>query len=89
MTKIKSKELWNLDITIAKFIYPRLVIFRKENIECYPGNLKSYKQWEEILDEMIWTFQAIQTINNCDENENKRINKGLKLFAKYFRSLWL
>lgn len=86
--KIKNKELWNLDVTIAAFIHPRLILLKKETLN-YPGNLKSEKQWYKILDEMIWTFEAIQTTNHCNDAENKRIQKGLNLFAKYFLALWL
>lgn len=49
-----NSELWSLDVTIAKFILPRLKAFR----EChcgYPGNLTDEK-WNEILDKMIVAF---------------------------------
>lgn len=87
-----DRELWSLDHTIAKFVLPRLIRFRE--VECgYPGNLTE-KKWDKILDQMIYSMKAV-----CDEwkgkislidaqVEEKRINRGLCLFGKYFRGLW-
>lgn len=86
-----NSECWNLDITIAKFILPRLKNFQKITIG-YPSKLKNEKKWNKILNKMIISFELIL---NDDENvkkykiENrKKIQKGLKLFAKYFTELW-
>lgn len=80
-------ELWSLDITISKFIYPRLVRFR-ETLYGHPCNL-SQKKWEEILDKMIEAFGYMsQNETIFDEDKLKIINDGLKLFRKYFRHLW-
>lgn len=43
--------------------------------------------------EIHWTLNSIATqFNNClqpyDEDYNKRIADGLKLFAIYFRDMW-
>jgi hypothetical protein len=58
-----------------------------------------HARWVWILDEMIWTFEQIV----CDDEETemilagdwnkrdlheKRISNGLRLFGKYYRSLW-
>lgn len=73
-----------------------------------------FARWDWILDEMIWTFEAIlegeskffdhsqvddnasfkdqinQTKVDTDglEANEKRITNGLRLFGKYYRSLW-
>ena len=62
LSKIRKEELWNLDCTINKFILPRLQKFNlllKDNkgIHGYPANLKNMKEWIDIIDEMIWSFQ--------------------------------
>lgn len=39
-TYVDCKETWNLDCTIAKFIIPRLKLYKKV-INGYPGRLNS------------------------------------------------
>jgi len=50
----------------------------------------SEKSWDYVLDEMIWTFDAIKNedIDHLDEKNYKRIINGLRLFSKYYLSLW-
>jgi len=88
-----DRELWSLDHTIAKFTLPRLIAF-KEGRFGYPGNLTEEK-WDNILDQIIWSMQAIidewegglEDIRDIRTHE-KKINKGINLFGKYFRHLW-
>lgn len=54
--KVKDSELWNLDLTIAKFILPRLIRF-KEFENSHPINFKSVEEWNEVVDKMIWSFE--------------------------------
>jgi hypothetical protein len=92
--KIKKKELWNLDFTLAKYILPRLIEFRKDKYLGYPTAARSYKNWLRIIDEMIWAMDYVLNEDwNKDEipiimEKEKRCAKGLKLFGKYFRNLW-
>ena len=49
------------------------------------------KVWDWMLDEMIWAMEQvvnedIQSIEDIEYQE--RISRGLKLFGKYYRSLW-
>ena len=37
LSKIQDSEYWNLDLTIIKFILPRLKKFKKINIHSYPN----------------------------------------------------
>lgn len=88
-----EKELWNLYASIALFIYPRLVAFRKMN-KSKPSHL-SDTEWDKILDEMIFAFQYVL---ETDEKPNqkleekaedyKKATRGLILFAKNFFDLW-
>ena len=84
-----DKETWNLDYTIAKFILPRLKRFRDVTI-CYPPELKSFDEWQKILDKMIWSFESM--INDYDDaldpEQSKKQQEGLDLFSKYFADLW-
>lgn len=79
-------ELWNLDVSIAKFVLPRLKSFR-ETLTGHPGNL-TLEQYEEILDKMIWSFtQIVKDVVLSQEQETK-VEEGLNLFAKYYLTLW-
>ena len=60
-----------------------------------------HKRWEYILDEMIWAFEQIVDEDSdlkyyvdgkfdreaSDKHQN-RVSNGLKLFGKYYQSLW-
>lgn len=85
-----DSDMWNLDYSLAKLILPRLKLFRKQPAG-YPNNLTA-KQWQDILDEMIWSFTwycGEQWSYGKDYAANsKRADEGLKLFAEYFGSLW-
>lgn len=96
------EECWNLDKTFAALILPRLICFR-DNHYGMPGCLLKYddnikildeeeghKKWEEIIDKMVLAFYlyiSVETINRTEE-QKQQIDEGLKLFAKYFQSLW-
>ena len=48
------------------------------------------KQWEWVLNEMIYAFDLV---SSCEDSyppleENERMQNGLELFGKYFRHLW-
>lgn len=57
---VPYSDLWNLDITIANFVLPRLKKFKKENIG-YPGRkeMDTPEKWDEALDKMILAFEYI------------------------------
>ena len=57
---VPYSDLWNLDITIAKFVLPRLKKFKKENIG-YPGRkeMDTPEKWDEVLDKMILAFEYV------------------------------
>ncbi len=48
-------ELWNLDYTMMKFMYPRIKAFR-ETFAGYPGCLNNEEEWETILDKILDAF---------------------------------
>ena len=48
-----------------------------------------FDRYDYILDEMIWAFDLIkQDVNIYSKAENKRLNNALRLFGKYYQSLW-
>ena len=85
-----NTELWNLDNTIAQFIFPRLKAF-KEKTPKIPGNLTE-QEWNKILEDMLYPFETIIQDNWYTKvptkEECKKFKKGLKLFSKYLMALW-
>lgn len=102
-----DEEMWNLDITISKFILPRLKRHFEINKSVPYGVDEA--EWEEIKKKMIIAFEyfaipgkGIFGIDpdeeNCEiaraynlkkyEKQEKDINEGFELFAKFFHMLW-
>lgn len=83
-----SSELWNLDGTIAKFIYPRLKAF----VECSNGirpSDMSYEEWKAILNKMVKGFELISSDRIKTDDEEELESEALKLFSEYFFNLWI
>lgn len=96
--------LWSLDNHLAELILPRLKEFKKtissKNCAGVPSNISDkYKkfgddksmdmaqtEWYDIIDSMINSFEIIS--KDLDYSEEKKIQHGLDLFAKHYRSLW-
>lgn len=61
---------------------------------CTSGKCGCGDKWQEILDKMIWSFGEIisdsfDKFDTIDFIEyDKKLQEGLDLFGKYFRSLW-
>ena len=92
--KYNNYDTWNLDHTLALIILPGLKQL-KDTKQGYPDvdnsdlptvclkDASGEEQWEWVMDEMIWAFSNI-----IDHNYDKRTERGLILFGKYYRSLW-
>jgi hypothetical protein len=83
-----DSELWNLDHSLAKLILPRLRAFERMT-RCYPGDSTS-EQWHSDLRDMIVAFEFIASDDYWEWSTEKdaQIQRGLDLFAKWYRSLW-
>lgn len=82
-------DLWSLDATIAEFIYPRLVEFKRIN-HGFPSHC-SETEWNEKLDYMIFAFgkwREIWELDSLTDESRERIQKGLELFSEYYFDLW-
>lgn len=77
-------ETWGLDVTIAKFILPRLKRF-KEISNGIPIGL-TQEEWNKILDEIIEGFEIISKDNMTINSEKEQ--RALKLFSEHYFSLW-
>ena len=52
-----------------------------------------HARWEWVMDEMIWAFEMMNSDEFYDglqyeRDINERLQRGLKLFGKYYRGLW-
>lgn len=90
--QIDKWDTWNMDHTLALIIHPMLIQLRDTN-HGYPSELTN-EEWIEIQNKMIWSFEQIINDGQWDlspeyykEHQNK-VQEGLDLFGKYFRSLW-
>ena len=80
-----DSETWSLDITIIKFVLPRLKVFKEVCCGC-PSTLTNEK-WQDILDKMITAFEL--AIEGFPEKEElKLVDEGLDLFREHFFHLW-
>lgn len=86
-------EFWNLDSTLAMYIYSHLCYFRDNCNVGHPGNI-SEEKWNKILDDMITAFKLLIEKDETDyhsiesKNRQKKIRYGLRLFIKYLYDLW-
>ena len=86
-------EVWNLDSTLAMYIYSHLCYFRDNCNVGHPGNM-SEEKWNKILDDMITAFKLLIEKDETDyhsiesKNRQKKIRYGLRLFIKYLYDLW-
>lgn len=95
LSKIREEELWSLDVTLAKYILPRLIKFKDINDMSYPSEFESHEKWHEIIDKMIYSFKYIIKRNdgmlgNLEEEKKRRekYKEGMRLFAEHFIDLW-
>lgn len=73
---INVEELYDLDVTIAQFILPRLMVFKK-HCERTPRVNMSQKEWDGILDKMIYAFERIALQTEEDTPEYKAYIKAI------------
>lgn len=84
---INPKETWNLDYEIARFVRTRLELFKKETNS--KPIIFSEEEWFDILDKMIAAFAIVEKdLPIWTENEQKQMEEGINLFAKYYLFLW-
>jgi hypothetical protein len=86
-----DSEMWSLDHSLAKLILPRLKRFQEVQ-GGYPASMEN-QEWKDIINEMVWAFQwyADGKQWGCEPTQaqdEKRADKGLQLFAKYYGHLW-
>lgn len=94
-------ETWNLDLTLTQFILPRIRRFQDLTIGLPPET--TLEEWHICLSKMIAAFNEIinksdlstkgkNTNEDIDtmkyKEQEKLIQEGLEIFAKYYCYLW-
>lgn len=99
--RIHPEDAWNIDVYAAKFLVPRLKMFLKEidKVGATPGILArqypddGYERWREMVKKMLFSFEyyADVYIRRMDDTEDeiRRVEEGLSLFAKWYGYLWV
>lgn len=55
-----EEESWSLDINLAKHILPKLLYLKNcADLYSYPPEVEDMYEWNEILEELTWTFTYI------------------------------
>ncbi|MBQ9555981.1 MAG: hypothetical protein IJV05_07135 [Muribaculaceae bacterium] len=70
------EELYDLDVTIARFILPRLMAY-KQHCERTPRLNMPREEWDEILDKIIYAFERIACQTEEDTPEYKAYIKAI------------
>lgn len=81
-----DSETWDLYTRLARHILPRLRRFQKVQ-DSYPSELTK-EAWSKVLSKMILAFDLISK-DRDDPKDEFDIREGLRLFAEYYRGLWL
>ena len=88
-----DRDTWSLDHTLAKWLAPRLKRYKEVNIIVGPTD--KGRNWDQILDEMITTFEFLASeerwnvVDSISKDKRwKQVKVGLDLFAKYCTNLW-
>lgn len=81
-------EFWNLDMSFAQFLYPRLEAFRKSRFLGIPSGLTA-SEWKGILVKMERGLEKIAKKSyGLNAEEQKQADEAMQLLAHYWSHLW-
>lgn len=91
------EDCWNLNLAIAKFLYPRLAYLRDNHVGV-PAILSTNfetieeadEEWTKILNQMTKGFYIFASKEDYDYTEQDKalIENAKKLLIEYFSALW-
>lgn len=99
--RIHPEDAWNIEVDAARFLVPRLKMFLKEidKVGATPGILArqypddGYERWREMVKKMLFSFEYYADVYNrrmnANEDEIRRVEEGLSLFAEWYGYLWV
>jgi hypothetical protein len=84
-------DTWALDMTIAQFVYPRLVRYKELSADfCHPYGMTE-EEWLDILDDMIYSMHIYSSdehlFNTSQDVDWDRVKRGFKYFGEHFDQL--
>ena len=88
-----NQDLWGAYYHIGNTVIA-FAEFQKKHGAGYPMGLKSMKEWNKILDEIVWYMHEV--MENTDtpievlssKKYQDRCKKANALFAKYWQNMW-
>jgi len=82
----QDDETWSLDISVARWILPRLKRYREISKEA----LLTTTEYDEGLDKCVKAFEAIANEECClmGETNHPQVSEGLDWFRQNFFTLW-
>ena len=97
-----DSEVWNLDVTIATFILPRLrrlkeikhgapsTLYEGEDmsVDDPEGWKRAEQRWDEEMNKMLAAFELLADSNLFEPAQNAIVLEGLQSFARHYGSLW-
>ena len=99
--RIHPEDAWSIKVDTARFLVPRLNMFLKEidKVGATPGILArqypddGYERWREMVKKKLFSFGYYSDVYNrrmnTDEDEQRRVEEGLSLFAEWYGYLWV
>lgn len=87
-----TSETWDLDYSLARWLYPRLVHLQK-NSNSYPPRIETHEEWLEILKEISDGIEAYLLFEDNGVFEEYNVvmdgyRRSLQLIAEYIGDLW-
>lgn len=95
-----DRDLWGFSSYLSEMLVQALTQLNETKMG-YPADIKTSGQWTDIIDEMIEGFRAVkdneeifftdktnQQIEEEIAENNRRIDRGMYYFKKYFQNLW-
>ena len=84
-----DRLFWDMSEYLNPIIVDGLKHLRK-NAFGYPAGMKNQREWNKILDKMIFSFEYGKFNHSFrkEMKDMKKVQEGFDLFAKYYQSLW-
>lgn len=89
-----ERETWSLDSTFEFWLYERLKMFNDINIVDTSYHKYEFENeqitFQDCIDRMLEGLEISLTVDEFDrtEEQNKKVEDVVKIFALCFRSLW-
>ena len=85
-----SSDIWNLDISISKFIIPRLEFLKSINQSWFSPSSNSFIPSSPIIDSILSGFYLYinKDLSSWSIDDSSSFNNSLSLLSTHFSDLW-